>query len=163
MNREIKFRAKPLSGGYHWVYGCAVIQISERAFLFENTDSLASVTPDGDIESSAYIVEGLIEVAPDTIGQYTGLKDKNGKEIYEGDIIRREAYGEFGPNIRVVFFDTESAGFVHQPIRYYAQKIKETLHDDFKSPFNKHITECYTIIGNVYDDKELLSQYVINN
>ena len=155
MNREIKFRAK--SCGV-WRYGYYVHFDKKVKSYCYNQDA-------GDfIVSNRYNGERyypVIETA--SIGQYTGLKDKNGKEIYEGDIIRREAYGEFGPNIRVVFFDTESAGFVHQPIRYYAQKIKELLHDDFKSPFNKHITECYTIIGNVYDDKELLSQYVINN
>lgn len=44
--REIKFRAKPTTGGYPWAYGNAVIQTNGKAYLFEDTDGCAGVFDD---------------------------------------------------------------------------------------------------------------------
>lgn len=64
--REIKFRGKRLDNG-KWVYG----YLADENYINDiNTFDLSS-----------------IEVDSDTVGQYTGLNDANGKEIYEGDII----------------------------------------------------------------------------
>ncbi len=68
MTREIKFRGKRLDNG-EWVVGHLVKMWNEWHILAM------------DDTNTAYPVD------PDTIGEYTGLKDKNGREIYEGDIM----------------------------------------------------------------------------
>jgi len=73
--------------------------------------------------------------------QYTGLKDKNGKEIYEGDIIKFERSVFKDEEIRIVTWDNEYAGF--DPFIY-------NICPDYSKMTN------IKIIGNVYENSELM-------
>ena len=87
-----------------------------------------------------------------SIGQFTGLRDKNGKEIYEGDIIRSfDSKGE--PIIHYLLYDNEEAGFV--------AVLKGSAKGDFGygKCYQQWITECEKeVIGNIHDNPELLKQ-----
>ncbi len=155
MNREIKFRGKAK---------CGIEELEEQGFEHENGwiygTYLDGYIVNGVVESTdEYIaIENWCPVKIKTVGQYTGLKDKNGKEIYEGDIIK-SLYANCKKNEhieKVVFFDgcfkAESAngGFF---AKITGQGSPMPL------PFGKtaYMVEC-EIIGNIHDNSDLLEK-----
>ena len=109
-----------------WVEGNLLYDIeNNRAFIAESFE-----------DNAAY----LREVDPDTIGECTGLKDKNGKLIFEGDIITCYRFGEKWYESLPVKWD-ELFGEWHTPKCHSLYQM-----DGFE----------YEIIGNIHDNPELL-------
>ena len=123
-NREIKFRA--------WVPQKKSMMMAGSLYFWFETIKNLKINP--------------LESQPDSIMlQFTGLKDKNGKEIYEGDIVNHAQYGDWTrKNEVVVIIIRDLFGFIEK--KGYAEgEYGETF-----SP------ESLEIIGNIYENPELL-------
>lgn len=126
MNREIKFRGRKPNG--KWLYG----------YLLGNEKGhLAIVQP---FKINSYNERSKCEVEIDTIGQFTGSTDKNGKEIYEGDILKADYYDTLH---EVVFSDTVGA--------FMLDEIPST--GDIVVIGYEDIASHFEVIGNIHDNK----------
>ena len=90
-----------------------------------------------------------------TLMQYTGLKDKNGKEIYEGDIVVFEYKGEDDPP-EIVYWDDNAACWWIKSFNYENRKWEVDL-EFWDGCFKDEAMEHFRIIGNIYENPELLS------
>lgn len=127
--REILFRGKRTDNG-EWVYGD----------LIQNVDCLKI----REQEKSIKKIAKSYEVDPETVGQFTGLLDKNGKKIFEGDIVLGLFLFDMSINAVVKFRDGAFG------LEWRRGEIIE---------FNAFTSLCnitYEIIGNIYDNPELL-------
>ncbi len=115
--REIKFRARVIDNSNKWVIG-SYIHTNERDQII----CLGGQT---------------FDIDPKTVGQYVGLHDKNGVDIYGGDIINRN--GDIG---YVVFI---SNGFL---LRMRKHSLVMIIKDTYKN---------IEVIGNIYKNKDLLN------
>lgn len=144
--REIIFRGKRLNNG-EWVEGslCTTIPSDENFYTISYFDF-----------EGYYIEEKVI---PETVGQYTGLTDKNGKKIFEGDILAGDDYPFTSDSERnyfaeVVWFDNCPAfGTVtHRNPKSNVRGISDG-NTDFIEDFESIKWE---VISNIHDNPELL-------
>lgn len=154
MNREIKFRGKGIADN-EWYYGDLIQVESGRVHYF--------IIQDYEIKEERIELNTCAspEVIPETIGQYTGLNDKNGKEIYEGDIVTGSDYPFIDEDKQnyvgiVVFYDDVAQfGYEYKCIRKDKRGISNGINNEFEANENL-VCEDLEVIGNIYDNPELL-------
>lgn len=166
MEREIKFRGQTISGD--WVTGnLAVLKEKLTGFNLVEKGSYISNTAGAPF---AY------QVRPETVGQFTGLTDKNSKEIYEGDVIQKIQYSR-------PFSKSKKGCIVRYIVKWDSINIADTDHNNevlSKDPssfnecpgfigkqiYNEKGYQCHgwsefancEVIGNIHENPELLNQ-----
>lgn len=96
----------------------------------------------------------FIEVIPESVGQYTGLKDLDGKAIYEGDIIRKP-YITYENHKFIRNYKNYEVIFNNNLCCFNLNGFYDSLYDDPTMGFSEE-KDCLKIIGNIYDNPELL-------
>lgn len=131
MKRDIKFRAKRLDNG-EWVYGLLWKK------HFNSRESFISCFPDKDDNETAFRIDPL------TLGQYTGLKDKNDKEVYQGDIVNCTS----GCPHEIIWIEAYGGTFFGGMLIWYLSGLKEGY----------AWSNDEEIIGNIHDNSDLLTE-----
>ena len=142
MAREIKFRGKTIPDR-QWVFGYYVKMENETKTIQRHAIMDVADTDNKFIKSGKNYQMSLSVVDSNTIGQFTGLQDKNGNEIYEGDIVR---------TLVSRLNATKNKKYRNFVIRYDAPHFWNGYDSILMRPMYMEV------IGNIHDNPELLKQ-----
>jgi uncharacterized phage protein (TIGR01671 family) len=136
--REIKFRGKRRLTG-QWVFG--LIGLGDRG-------EIDQISGFGNSENQNQF--NTFRVYHETIGQYTGLKDREGKEVFEGDLVQEYIMEDI---FEVAF--TDYANFGLKPV---SEKVVKYLKGhEYETIDPSYASTSLTVIGNIHDNHDLLT------
>ncbi|MFA5298145.1 MAG: YopX family protein [Lutibacter sp.] len=144
MNREHKFRGQRVDTK-EWVYGY-LIRFSNQDFICNQKEIPIGIfcfnKPNGErVNAVSSMFSCFVEVLPETVGEYTGLTDRNGNEIYEDDAVKWLGIGI--KYVGCVYWDKRKLYYIVKGI-HCNRAIDTTDH------------EWFEIIGNTHDNPELM-------
>ncbi len=141
--REILFRGKQVNGN-KWVEGSLVKQ---RCYDNDKRYKFICCITNEALGHSMFISSKT--VIPSTVGQYTGLADKNGKKIFEGDILEFTNNDGEKTHYEIFWNEAKSAWYIRE-------------HHGFEDDCIEWNPKQFKIIGNIYDNPELMRKSTLN-
>lgn len=156
MNREILFRGKSVETN-EWVYGAYILE------KYSNTPYICY------FEYSSFLNIKQVEVIPETVGEFTGMTDKNGTKIFEGDIVRTQPF--YDRPYSTTRKEKQFLGIVEHHICTFKGNnvFPEQKYDSFwrvdiiedTGKYNHYNWSRFwncEVVGNKFDNPELLSK-----
>lgn len=138
--REILYRGKRVDNG-EWVEG-DLLRSRGKCYIHEHIDPFDYLG-----ELSGFIK--MYEVAPETVSEFTGLTDKNGKKIFEGDIVKWTDE----------YFNDYKSEVIYHCDKYNYPAFDFEKHDYECNGLQYAHEDCYLeVIGNIHDNPELLEE-----
>ncbi len=129
MSREILFRGKR-TYNKKWIEGSLVVDYAGNTYIVWEYETV----------KGAMISSKTINVYPETVGEYTGLTDKNGKKIFEGDIV--SGYFDHEKIVGYIFYGSDAKFFIQRKGLFGIEL--------------NNAEDWVEVIGNIHDNPELL-------
>lgn len=162
--RDIKFRAKDFAG--NWVYGYLA------KFRNYKNEVYTAIIQICDNKTGETCLESIVSVDPETVGQFIGIKDKHGKEIYDGDIMESHCELQVVCYWRIGFDSGAGlCGYMLIPLRDFSFEFKKSLDRDFKENYtvrwgDDRFLDCDRcvdlstdyVVGNIWDNPEMIKE-----
>ena len=173
--REILFRGKRLDNG-EWIASGNIIHFNpehgEDPVFIPGFNEKCTSTHDEFDNIIAFIEVAFYKVDPKTVGQFTGLTDKNGVKIFEGDVFEfpDEIFESFDTSCGTEYnsWETENRGVVGYnedygrydfvQYKYGNNTVEADMHENKYIEFADFVSQL-EVIGNIHDNPELLDDY----
>ncbi len=139
--REVKFRARSKTGSNPWLYS--------TGYYYDGINYWF-LLPSNDNKAIAWAAK--VTISPETLGEYTGLKDKNEVEIYEGDVVK---FTNIIPQRRSEPFIYTRTGVISFRSGKFINTYKTGYGPDTTSQLADDLAK-WELIGNIYENPELI-------